>query len=100
MDGLLGSQMLEAVFPATIIQKCVIHQIRNTIKYLQTDLDIWIQTYNQERTHSGKYCFGKTPYQTFQETKQLARNKMVDTLFEKEADVQIPDTVFADQVVR
>jgi len=35
MDGLTGfTEALEAVFPATIIQKCVIHQIRNTIKYL------------------------------------------------------------------
>lgn len=35
MDGLSGfSEAVEAIFPKTIIQKCVIHQIRNTIKYL------------------------------------------------------------------
>ena len=35
MDGLSGfTEAVEAIFPTTIIQKCVIHQIRNTIKYL------------------------------------------------------------------
>jgi transposase-like protein len=35
MDGLSGfSEAVEAVFPGTIIQKCVIHQIRNSLKYL------------------------------------------------------------------
>jgi hypothetical protein len=25
------------------------------------DLDTWVREYKQEREHSGKYCFGKTP---------------------------------------
>jgi hypothetical protein len=33
-----------------------------------------------ERTHSGKYCFGKTPTQTFLESKNLAQEKMLDNL--------------------
>jgi len=40
-------------------------KIYNTLDELQTDLDIWFKHYNEERTHSGKYCFGKTPMQTF-----------------------------------
>ena len=32
---------------------------------LQTDLDDWIQDYNQNRTHQGKMCCGRTPMQTF-----------------------------------
>lgn len=32
---------------------------------LQLDLDIWLEHYNNERPHSGKYCYGKTPMQTF-----------------------------------
>ncbi len=28
---------------------------------VQADLDAWMNHYNAERTHSGKYCFGKTP---------------------------------------
>ena len=37
MDGLTGfSEAVGAVFPSTIIQKCVIHQIRNSLKYLSS----------------------------------------------------------------
>jgi transposase InsO family protein len=32
---------------------------------LQADVDDWLQEYNEVRPHSGKYCFGKTPLQTF-----------------------------------
>ena len=88
---------IQEEFYAVAFRKKLYH----TLEELQTDLDAWMQTYNSERTHSGKYCFGRTPYQTFQETKQLAQNKMLDTLDEKkEADIQSSDTVFATQVVR
>jgi transposase InsO family protein len=32
---------------------------------LQTDLDRWLQEYNQERGHQGRWCYGRTPMQTF-----------------------------------
>jgi hypothetical protein len=38
--------------------------------------------YNQDRTHTGKYCFGKTPMQTFDDTIHLAKQKMLETLKE------------------
>ncbi|EMY25477.1 hypothetical protein LEP1GSC115_5857 [Leptospira interrogans serovar Australis str. 200703203] len=47
---------------------------------MQKDLDQWIDSYNYERTHQGKYCFGKTPFQTFLDTKELAKNKYLDNL--------------------
>lgn len=56
-------------------------KIYSSINELQADLDQWLWRYNHERTHTGKYCFGRTPYQTFQETKHLAKAKMLDTLF-------------------
>ncbi len=31
--------------------------------------------YNHERPHSGRYCYGKTPWQTFLESKRLAQEK-------------------------
>ncbi len=34
---------------------------RKTLDKLQKDLDIWIREYNEQRPHSRKYCFGKTP---------------------------------------
>jgi transposase InsO family protein len=63
-------------------------KIYNSIDELQTDLNQWLQYYNHERTHSGKYCFGKTPYQTFLETKHLAKEKMIDTFLPKQAEHQ------------
>jgi hypothetical protein len=36
--------------------------------------------YNQERQHSGKYCFGKTPMRTFLDSAHLAQEKMLDRL--------------------
>ena len=38
---------------------------------LQQDLDVWMEDYNTVRTHSGKYGYGKTPMQTFEEAKHL-----------------------------
>ena len=32
---------------------------------LQADLDAWIKEYNEARPHQGRWCFGKTPMQTF-----------------------------------
>jgi hypothetical protein len=53
------------------------------LEELQIDLDEWVEQYNRERTHTGKYCFGRTPLQTFRETKHLAHAKQLDTLFEQ-----------------
>lgn len=67
-------------------------KIYNTLEELQTDLDEWVEQYNRERTHTGKYCFGRTPLQTFRETKHLAQAKQLDTLFEwQEVKSDIPD---------
>ena len=55
-------------------------KIYQSIEEIQEDVDKWIEEYNMERTHSGKYCFGKTPYQTFIDSKQLADDKMLDRL--------------------
>ena len=48
-------------------------KIYATIEQLQNDLDTWMNSYNTERTHSGKFCFGKTPMQTFIEGITVAR---------------------------
>ncbi len=50
----------------------------NNLDELQEDLDTWIIHYNEERTHNGKYCFGKTPMQTINDSVQLAKEKILD----------------------
>jgi transposase InsO family protein len=68
-------------------------KIYTTLDELQADLDQWMAYYNAERPHSGKYCDGRTPNQTFSETKHLADEKMIDTLFPKEVARQDSDSV-------
>lgn len=53
-------------------------RLYDSLEALQTDLDKWITEYNEQRTHSGKYCFGRTPWETFLASKNLATDKMLD----------------------
>lgn len=46
-----------------------------SIEQLQQDADLWLKYYNEERPHSGKYCYGKTPMQTFLDSKHIAVDK-------------------------
>ena len=50
----------------------------SNLEQLQADLDAWIEEYNVQRPHSGKYCFGKTPMDCFLASRQLAWDKMLD----------------------
>ena len=55
-------------------------KLYRTLEELQADLDAWLREYNEQREHSGKYCYGKTPLQTFLNAKHLAHEKMLDRL--------------------
>ena len=52
-------------------------KIYGSIAELQTDLDAWVRSYNEERPHQGRWCFGKTPMQTFVDGMPLAKEKMI-----------------------
>jgi transposase InsO family protein len=52
-------------------------KIYSSVEELQIDVDHWIAKYNETRPHSGKYCYGKTPMQTFREAKHLATEKTI-----------------------
>jgi transposase InsO family protein len=52
-------------------------KLYTSIKELQDDLDDWIRSYNEERPHQGRWCFGKTPTQTFLDTIPIAKEKMI-----------------------
>ena len=49
-----------------------------SLEQLQADLDLWVEDYNRSRPHSSKYCFSKTAMQTFLDSRQLARDKILD----------------------
>lgn len=55
-------------------------KIYRDLEELQRDLDAWVEEYNVRRPHSGKYCFGKTPMATFEDSKHLAHAKVLDRL--------------------
>ncbi len=64
-------------------------KIYSSIVDLQIDVDLWLDHYNKERPHSGKYCFGKTPWQTWNETLHLTKSKMLDTQFQKDVSLYL-----------
>lgn len=53
-------------------------KLYDNLELLQQDLDQWMEYYNNERTHSGRYCFGKTPMETFIESLPLAKQKLLN----------------------
>jgi transposase InsO family protein len=66
---------IQEEFYATAFRK----KLYQNFDELQADLDEWLREYNLTRTHSGKYCYGKTPMQTFLDSAHLAREKMLDS---------------------
>lgn len=52
-------------------------KIYTDIASLQIDLDEWLVYYNNERTHQGKMCCGRTPMATLEDGKQIWREKFV-----------------------
>lgn len=60
-------------------------KLYESIEQLQADVDQWMRSYNEERPHSGRFCFGKTPRQTFDDSKKLAEQKMLDQLLQPSA---------------
>src|SRR5215467_16151548 len=67
---------IQEEFYATAFRK----KLYTSLEELQADLDAWLEEYNRTRPHSGKYCYGKTPLQTFLDSLALAREKMLDRL--------------------
>lgn len=66
-------------FHKTILQEFYQPSFRKklytTLDELQEDLDKWLEYYNYERTHQGKMCCGRTPYETFIDGVQKMREK-------------------------
>jgi transposase InsO family protein len=50
-------------------------KIYDSIELLQKDLDEWLIYYNNERTHQGKMCCGRTPVDTLIDGKRIWREK-------------------------
>lgn len=46
-----------------------------SVEQLQQDVDDWVDSYNCTRPNSGSYCYGKTPIQTFLDSKHLVERE-------------------------
>jgi hypothetical protein len=55
-------------------------KLYQNLDVLQADLDAWMNHYNEERPHSGRYCYGKTPMETFLESLTLAKQKQLNQI--------------------
>ena len=54
--------------------------IFESIEQLQKELDLWLEHYNNERTHQGKMCCGRTPMETLIDGKQLWKEKKLNQI--------------------
>lgn len=52
-------------------------KVYTCLEELQEDLDEWLDYYNNERTHQGKMCCGRTPMETLKDSKSLWQEKLV-----------------------
>jgi transposase InsO family protein len=50
-------------------------RVYDNLDELQADLDAWMDSYNEVRTHQGRWCFGKTPMRTLLDSAAVAREK-------------------------
>ncbi|EOV8088952.1 IS481 family transposase [Providencia rettgeri] len=55
-------------------------KLYSDLESLQTDLDNWLWHYNNERTHQGKMCCGRTPMETLLDGKQLWAEKNLNQI--------------------
>lgn len=77
-------------FHRTMKQECydIIFRkkLYRSLEELQIDVDQWIRQYNEQRPHSGKYCYGKTPMQTLLDAKKLVQEKNISAIMEQAQD--------------
>jgi len=68
-------------FHKTILQEFYQVALRknlyNELATLQKDLDEWLDYYNNQRTHQGKMCCGRTPMATLHDGKSVWKEKMI-----------------------
>lgn len=58
-------------------------KLYHSLEELQADVDDWLQSYNELRPHSGRFCYGKTPLQTFKDAAHIAHAKTIENHFGK-----------------
>ncbi|WP_425292634.1 hypothetical protein [Burkholderia pyrrocinia] len=65
-------------------------KINESVDALQTDLDAWLDQYNNEREHQGRLCYGKMPMRTFLDSLELAKEKLIPPLTVSSLTARLP----------
>jgi transposase InsO family protein len=68
----LHKTMLTEFYRITVRKK-----IYTSLVDLQADLEGWLREYTEERVHQGRWCYGRTPMQTFLDPIPLAKEKLL-----------------------
>jgi transposase InsO family protein len=55
-------------------------KIYNDLETLQRDLEDYLKEYNFNRTHQGKMCCGRTPWETFLDGKKIVQEKIINNI--------------------
>ena len=55
-------------------------KLYRALPVLQADLDAWLVEYNEQRTHQGCWCYGKTTIQIFIDKLPVAKEKLLKVL--------------------
>ena len=70
-------------------------KIYSTIEELQANVNMWLDYYNNHRPHSGKYCYGKTPMQTWNDSLYPAKEKVLNKQYQTVSRASPPDAFIA-----
>ena len=68
-------------------------KIYKSVEQLQQDVDEWVDSYNCSRPHSGRYCYGKTPMQTWLDSKQIVEAKMLERQYEDKIEEETQNEI-------
>ena len=52
-------------------------RLYDSLEAMQAYLDGFLDEYNTQRPHQGRWCYGKTPMQTFLDSLELAKEKQI-----------------------
>ena len=50
-------------------------KVYESLAQLQADADAWVRAFNEGRPHQDRWCFGKTPMQTWHDSVHVAKEK-------------------------
>ncbi|MFB9085932.1 IS481 family transposase [Erwinia tracheiphila] len=75
-----ASASIKTIFAGFFYQVTFRKKLYEDLESLQTDLDNWLWHYNNERTHQGKMCCGRTPMATLLDGKRVWAEKNLNQM--------------------